>query len=237
MTFIAKNRKQRLRTLENHIRKCSENIHKSGLEIGRYLCEIRDDELWMDNYDSWDQYLKDRAGELVGKSFKHAKNLIQAAEIAKRIPESIRPDVRPNLTASAISELGRLAPTVGKDGERGKEKDYNKLKKADVARVLKTAAKESDRDTPSVRDIRKAVDSVLGVDRKAEAQAKKEKQEERRQIDLDQYLRSVEGKVKASLNMLQDVPEDSWKLLEDEYPGLVTRVAEACETLAEFLRS
>jgi hypothetical protein len=125
-------RKQRLRTLENQIRLAAEQIEKNGLEIGRYLCEIRDDELWQGEADSWNQYLKQNVAELVKKSFTQAKALIQAAEIEKRIPESIRPDVRPNLGASHIAELGRLAPTVGKKDEPGAEKDYSRIRPQDV---------------------------------------------------------------------------------------------------------
>src|SRR5262245_16254136 len=139
MNDVTVSRKQRLRTLENQIRSAAEEIQKNGLEIGRWLCEIRDDELWTDDYASWNEYLKATADELVGKSFTQASYLIRAAEVAKRLPETISADVRTNLGASHLSELGRLAPTVGKEGERGAEKDYSRLRKQDVARVLRAA--------------------------------------------------------------------------------------------------
>ena len=79
-------RKERLRTLENQIRTAAGEIQKKGLEIGRWLCEIRDDELWTEEYHSWSEYLRAMTGELVGKSFSYAAKLIQAAEVAKRLP-------------------------------------------------------------------------------------------------------------------------------------------------------
>src|SRR5262245_56954937 len=139
MNDVTVSRKQRLRTLENQIRTAAEEIQKNGLEIGRWLCEIRDDELWTGDYASWNEYLKAMADELAGKSFAQASALIRAAEIEKRLPGDISLDVKTNLGPSHLSEIGRLAPTVGKDGERGAEKDYSRLRKQDVARVLRAA--------------------------------------------------------------------------------------------------
>lgn len=234
MGAVALNRKQRLRTLENHIRKAAEEIQKNGLEIGRDLCEIRDDELWVDECGSWNQYLKERAGELVGKSFAQAKNLIQAAEVSKRVPEKLLGQSI-GLTATHFTELGRLAPTVGKDDERGAEKDYSRLRKQDVARVLKVAAELSGGESPSVRDVRKAVDAELGIDRQSKAAETKERNEAG--VELQDYLRSVEGRILGITKNLAKVPGESWALLEESDPGLATRVAEACDELAELLRS
>ncbi len=231
----ALSRKQRLRTLEEHIRKSAEQIQKNGLEIGRDLCEIRDEELWREEFPSWNQYLKERASELVGRSFDQAKLLIRSAEIEKRLPEPIRSDVRPNITASHLNELGRLAPVIGKDGERGAEKDYSKLRKQDVARVLKSATELAGGEPPSVRDVRKAVDVELGIDRAA--QAAKTREERDSGIDLSEYLRSALGRIEGITSNLAKVPGDAWKRLEDDEPGLAARVAEACDQLAELLRS
>src|SRR5262249_47406738 len=143
---------------------------------------IRDDELWAEDHPSWNEYLKTTAGELVGKSFTQAKIFIQAAEIDKRIPENIRPDVRPNMDASHYQELGRLVPKEGKKDAPGAAKDYSKLKPQTVNRVLNQAAKHAtarnkDSTKPSVQDVRKAVDEELGIDRAAQAQETKRQRE------------------------------------------------------------
>jgi len=210
--------------------KAAEEIQKNGLEIGRDLCEIRDEELWSDEYGSWNQYLKERAGELVGKSFAQAVKFIRAAEVAKRLPSKIDDD----LTPSHLTELGRLAPDKGKE-TGGKEKDYSALKKQDVARVLKTATQLAGGDAPSVRDVRRAVDQELGIDRAAKAERTKEQHNQG--INLEDYLRSVLGRIEGITNNLAKVPGESWTLLEESAPGLVTRVAVACDELAELLRS
>ena len=156
----------RLHELESKIRKAAEQIQKNGLEIGRYLCEIRDEELWRSEFESWNKYLQKRAGDLVGKSFAQAAYLIRAAEVAKRLPSNINDNIA--LTASHLKEIARLAPK-DEESNSGTALDYSKLRKSDVARVLKTAAEiakerqESGRKTKSsgevsVRDNQNAVD-------------------------------------------------------------------------------
>ena len=183
-------------------------------------------------YGSWNQYLKERAGELVGKSFVQSVMLIRAAEIAKRLPSTSKMD--DHLTPSHFVEIGRLAPDKGKE-TGGKEKDYSALKKQDVARVLKTATQLAGGDAPSVRDVRRAVDQELGIDRAAKAERTKEQHNQG--INLEDYLRSVLGRIEGITNNLAKVPGESWTLLEESAPGLVTRVAVACDELAELLRS
>jgi hypothetical protein len=224
-----------LRTLENKIRKAAEEIQKNGLEIGRDLCEIRDNDLWKEESTSWNQYLKERAEELVGKSFAQAASLIRAAEIAKTLPTHIIDDM--GLTATHLRDIGRLAPNVrNKKGQE--QKDYTKIKKQDVARVLKNATVLAGGKSPSVRDVRKAVDKEIGKDRKAEAAARtKEEAELDRGFMLSDYLLSRRGIIEAITDNLTKVPGESWMLLEESHPGLVTSVAEACENLAALLRS
>lgn len=115
MTLATKrSRKQ----IEQHIERCAEAIQKNRLEIGLDLTEIRDNELWDDEFSSWEDYHKTRVPELFRKSFSRTVDLIikTATEIAKEsAPQNDKPV------------------------------------------------------TPSVRDIRKAVDQELGIDRKAEA--------------------------------------------------------------------
>jgi hypothetical protein len=116
-TALSISKQQRLRTLEKNIRDEAAKIQSSGLAIGQYLMEIRDDHLWKDDFESWNQYLKERAGELVGKSFLQAARLISAAEIAKRLPSSFIDET--TVTATHLSELGRLAPNSGKNTSGG----------------------------------------------------------------------------------------------------------------------
>lgn len=176
MADIAMNKKQRLRTLENQIRKAAETIQHNGLDIGRWLCEIRDDELWGDEYPSWNEYLKATADELVGKSFAQAANLIRAAEVSKRLPELSIID-NTELGPTHLAELGRLAPNVSNGDSKGVEKDYSRLRTQDVARVLKVATEKAGGESPSVRDIRAAVDEDLGIDRTAKAKEAKQERE------------------------------------------------------------
>lgn len=233
---ITVSRKQRLRTLENKIRKAAESIMENGLEIGRWLCEIRDEELWSDDYESWNKYLKSSSADLVGKTFTAAAKLIQSAEIEKRLPISINVYTN-NLTASHLREFSRLAPEHGKGGgSRGKEKDYSKIRKADITRVWQAAnviaeARHPDNGQVSVRDIRQAVDNDLGVDRSRSDQA-----DEPEGIDLPVYMESRIGVIEGILENLEPVPLDGWKRLAESHPDLCERLAEACENLAAFLR-
>lgn len=233
MATIATTRKQRLRTLEKDIRERAETITKNGLQIGRYLIEIRDDQLWLeDGYESWNQYLTEHAEDLIGHTSRHATNLIASAEIETRIPQRIKEDVFPNPTASHLQEIKRLVPATGKqNGERGKEKDYSKLKKQDVGRVLKRATELAGDAAPSVRDVRKAVDVELGIDRS------KPKPPPQPQIDLDVYLRGIADHVESAQKSLSSLTAEMWQQLDQSAPLLVARVAAGCDSLAEFLRS
>lgn len=237
MATLSVDRKQRLRSLENSIRKAAGEIQKNGLEIGRYLCEIRDEELWSDSHESWNQYLKEMADDLVGKSFSQAANLIRAAEISRKIPNmsTSRNGIDVNtITASHFSELARLAPTTKNDEGAGTSKDYSKIRTPDIARVLKRAAEISEGEVPSVRDVRKAVDIELGVDRKPK-QDNEPKQDNG--IDLPVYLRQKIGQIEGITELLAEVPVDGWKQLEKSDPKLAERLATVCDGLAELLRS
>ena len=228
MNALTVNRKQRLSSLEKHIRKAADQIQKNGLEIGRDLIEIRDDELWAEEYESWNQYLKDRAAELVGRSFTAAAKLIQAAEVEKRLPGNITDYITP--TPTHIREIGRLAPFSGKD-TGGREKDYSKLRKKDVEKVLKSASKIAGNGEVSVRDIRKAVDDELGVDR---TQPKRQVQPG---IDIDVFLRDLAEHCDVAAKQLDGLAIEVWEALDENHPGLRERVAIACSDLADFLRS
>ena len=234
VTTLTTNRKQRLRTLENRIRKNAESIGKTGLEIGMDLIEIREEELWTDEYESWSAYLKKMTHELVGKSFSQAATLIRAAEVCRRLPEGCTLE----RTTSHMKEIARLAPDIGKKNSRtgGTVKDFSRLKERDVARVEKVAIEIAGGKSPSVRDVQKAVDNELGIDRAAKARQTKEKNENQG-IELADYMRSKIGQIEAIADHLAEVPADGWTLLEDCDPGLAKRLATVCDELAELLRS
>jgi len=227
---LTANKHLRLRALEERIKESAGNIQKSGLQIGEWLIEIRDDELWAEGHDSWEGYLKDKSDSLVGKSFSQAKTLIDAAVINTKLPDK---DLTSNLTASGVAELRRLAPQ-SKSGKRN-EKDYSQILESDVERVLEAAVEISDSKTPSVRDIRKAVDADLGIDRAAKAKATQKKNNEG--VDVAGYLLGKAGQIEVITERLAEIPADAWKLLEGSHPGLAERLAAACDELAELLRS
>jgi len=235
---LTANKHLRLRALEERIKESAGNIQKSGLQIGEWLIEIRDDELWADDHNSWSEYLKSIGEELVGKSFAQSANLIRAAEIHRKLPNNGTIDctIISELSATHMTELGRLAPTEKKsDGSAGTAKDYTKLRKDDIKRVLKKAVEISDSETPSVRDIRKAVDADLGIDRAAKAKATQKKNNEG--VDVAGYLIGKAGQIEVITERLAEIPADAWELLEGSHPGLAERLATACDELAELLRS
>jgi hypothetical protein len=234
---LTANKHLRLRALEERIKESAGNIQKSGLQIGEWLIEIRDDELWADDHNSWGEYLKAIGEELVGKSFAQSTKLIQAAEIHRKLPDNsfIDETIIDGLSATHMNELGRLAPTSKKAAGAGVAKDYTKLRKGDIKRVLKKAVEISDSQTPSVRDIRKAVDADLGIDRAAKAKATQKKNNEG--VDVAGYLLGKAGQIEVITERLAEIPADAWKLLEGSHPGLAERLATACDELAELLRS
>lgn len=228
MTTMTVSRKQRLRELEKNIRDAAGQIQTKGLLIGRYLCEIRDDQLWEEEYDSWTAYLHEWAEVLVGKSFAQASKLIQAAEVSKRLPS----DLTDEIGTSHLTELARLAPV--KSAENPKIRDYSSLRKQDVARVLTHATKIAGGEQPTVQDLRKAVDHDLGIDRSAKAAETKERKNQG--VDLRSYIDGKIGVMEAIRETLDKVPDDAWEQFNDENPRMVKRLATVCESLAAFLR-
>ncbi len=235
MGTLTVSRKQRLRTLETEIRKASDNIQSNGLLIGRYLCEIRDEELWQEDYDSWSQYLKDRAEELVGKSFAHSSNLIRAAEVQKRLPSNNDIVDKNVLTPSHFSELARLAPLANredrKDPQASNARDYSQLRKQDIARVLQKATERAGGESPTVIHVRMAVDEDLGIDRAAKAKAAKAID---RRPDLRIWMDRQTGTIEGILESLKEAPKSALTLLSEDEPGLVKRFTAACRSLAAF---
>jgi len=122
------------------------------------------------------------------------------------------------------------------------EKDFSKLRKGDVDRVLKTAEKiakertKGKRTEPSVRDMREAVDRDLGIDRKAEAKKKREQDEREQQIDLSDYLRERSGTIDGIHDNLSSVPAEMWDALQEQNPEVVERFTASLERLLGFMR-
>jgi hypothetical protein len=84
LSELPSDRKQRLRTLENQIRKDDETF----VAIGFALKEIRDHELYKeDGFDTWDRYLKERVGHVFGIEETQARKLIACAQIRTKLPE------------------------------------------------------------------------------------------------------------------------------------------------------
>ena len=228
MAITTIDRPQRLETLERHIVKLAAQIHKNGLEIGRDLIEIRDNHLWKKDYDSWNQYLKDKANELVNRSFSHAKKMIQSAEVANKLSSTRLID---EPSAEHYRELSRLVPNVAKKDGKGAEKDYTKLKKTEVEKVVKAAAKLSTGEKVTVGNLKKAIDTHLGVNSDTRKKPKEPG------IDLHQFLLHAAETVETTMKHVDGLSVDIWTLLDDEHPKLRERVAASCDRLAEFLRS
>jgi hypothetical protein len=234
--LVESTRQQRLRTLEDDIRRLAEAIQKNGLEIGRHLVEIRENELWRGDYESWDKYLLAMGKKLVGKSFAQSANLIRAAEVAQRLPNSTTIDCSA-LSSTHLTELGRLAPTVAKPDGVGKSKDFSRLRTADVARVLKRAAELSGDDAPSVRDIRTAVDAELGIDRTAKAKATAAANADNH-VDLRVAVDRCSDRAEVLLENLQSFTEaDRKRWVDTDQSNLdsVNRLAACCQQLLAAL--
>jgi hypothetical protein len=244
---------QRLRTREGEIREAADAIQRNGLKIGLSLLAIRDDELWKAGYPSWDQYLKLRAPELIGRSFAQAARLIRAAEVSKRLPADLSSVSGTELRAGHLDELARLAPNVGQGNGQGVEKDYARLRTADVGRVLEAAGKAAGDRPVSVRDLRNAVDKDLGIDRAAERKAADERlkklqeateamrreagqrERERNEPELGTHLFTLGLQLEKEAAVLAQVPEKDMKLNREKYAfsfeSFATAVNSFCNAL------
>src|SRR5262245_21301728 len=129
MSEMAVTRKQRLRTLENQIRKDYEAFVATGFA----LKEIRDDRLYEeDGYATWDAYLKEQVGMNFGIEKTYANRLISAAQIRTKLPELSGTTVsNKSWAVSAVNAFGRLAP---QDEDHEQRRDYDRLNKRDVER-------------------------------------------------------------------------------------------------------
>jgi len=226
MGTLTCSRKQRLRTLEKEIRSGMEEFYYTGMK----LKEIRDNKLYKeDGFETWARYCRERWEW----SDERARQLIVASEYREKLPEppkSASNKEAPTTcwTEASIRQLTRIP---------------DKKQAAKVAAKVVKAVEQSEKQTaknPDVKPIklssstvRKFVDEDLGIKPKAK-QPPKPQQTGR---DLACYLRSRAGQIEGITDNLAEVSADIWKLLEDDEPGLVERLATACDDLAALLRS
>lgn len=234
MTSLTVSRKQRLRTLENRIRKNFESFVQTGMD----LKEIRDDHLFKeDGFEKWDHYLKQRVGLEFGMEKRQAQTLIQCAEIRPKLPDlkSVQCAAHSEgWSQNAVLEFTRLVPDAD-DGNA--KKDYSALRKADAARVAREAMKLAADGPLTSTHVRKAVDIELGIDRAKKAAATK-REHENYEPTLADYIKSQAEVIEVVTKRLAEkVSADQWELLEESDPQLAERLATACDELAELLRS
>jgi len=237
MIVATATRKQRLRTLENQIRKNYEQFVHTGFA----LKEIRDDELYKeDGFDTWEQYLKDRVGEQFGIERTQAFQLILCAQVRPKLPAplSAAPDnddgKKPEWTQSVVKEFARLAP---KADAKGAPYDIDRLKKNDVERVANKAIKHCEEKGVKLTSavVKRFVDQDLGI---PEQKAKVKAETAKKQTDpnLHVYMRDYTGSIEGMREALEAIPRGGWKWLREEHPGLIKRLVKACDSLASFLR-
>lgn len=234
--------KKTLEQIESHIRVCANQIHKNGLEIGQGLIEIRDNEMWKGGagYNSWDQYLKAMAQDLIGQTPQNALLLMRSVQVKNAISNI---DVTDGLGSTHLIQIGRLAPNVGRGRDSGVEKNYSAIKDVDVRRVIESAKEKGDGKV-SVRSLKAAVDADIGVDKQRKAdreRAKKEKEERKRMQgewnELSNVLDRMNRDLQRLLRDLVKVSPEGWTLLADHRPKAAKSLAETCEELAGLLRS
>jgi hypothetical protein len=247
MAEVAESRKQRLRTLENQIRK----NYEAFVQTGFALKEIRDDLLYKeDGFETWDQYLNERVAEDFGIEERQVFNLIACAQVREKIPETFCSVLqKEGLTQRELLEFARLAP---KDEEApGRPYDFGKLNRRDVERVANKVVKHCKQEEvkPTSTVVRKFVDEELGIDRAAQAkETKRQREEEQEELDrkleeennpdAEKFFNDTIIRMKLDAIALRDRMEEDaegWKQWRSENPGLVKRLTTACKDLADLL--
>jgi hypothetical protein len=235
MPDMTVSRKQRLRTLENQIRKNYEAFVATGFA----LKEIRDDELYQeDSFETWDAYLKERVATEFGIEERQVRYLISSAQIRTKLPDLSGTAVpEAEWSVKAVNEFGRLAP---QDEDHEQRRDYDRLDKRDVNRVAKKVIDHCEQEgtKPTATIVRKFVDEDLGVNRAAQAKETKRRREAESKVDLHRFLDDMTGRLEAEVELLSPLAdnESAWKLLRKEHPGVMKRFIEACDSLADLIR-
>ena len=213
-----------LNQLEGRIRNGLEEFYCAGQEMKR----IRDDQLYrFDGFETWESY----CGERWDLSKRHCNRLILASEYRDQLPEvKVGPNGPTSWSEASIRELTRIP---------------DKEEAARVAANIVEAVKQSEVESATNPDVnplkltsstvRRFVDEELDIDRTEQTRQKKEQLEEERSLRLEDYLRTEVDTVESLIEQLAKVPAESWQLLEESEPGLVERLAAACDALAELL--
>lgn len=238
MPDVAVSRKQRLRTLENQIRKNYEAFVATGFA----LKEIRDDELFKeDGFESWERYLKERVGMEYGIERTQAFQLIACAQIRAKLPDlpggsSGSANDGQKWSQNAVYEFARLAP---KDEGTNQGYDFDKLNKRDVERVAKKVIQHCEEEAvkPTSTIVRQFVDEELGIDRAAQGKETKRRREEEQHPVLHLFLNDMTARIEAETELLEEnVSPEAWKLSKEQQPRVVKRLTAAVESLAGLLR-
>lgn len=211
-TDLTISRKQRLLTLEKEISAGLENFFEAGIK----LRAIKDDELYKEaGFETWEKYCKERWDW----SVSHVRNVILTAEYRMELPDATNSSTmrQKSWNQKQVEQLTRIP---------------SKKHAATVAlRVLKHVEKSGKRLTAAV--VKKFVDQDLGIEKKQKPEAAPKDQRDTLKPYLDETLATIQG----TMNAIQAMPGDVWKdYATNHEPGLVKRLAAACEAMALFLR-
>lgn len=231
MAMTKTERKQRLRTLENQIRKNLEAF----VVVGNSLAEIQEKNLFLEHVDdegeplylTWTNYLAHKVDDEFGIAGRHAKRLVLTAQIRPRLPD-LGPRAARGWTQREIEAFTELAPQSSDHSQRY---DFHRIDKQQAKRVTTSAIELAGGvDALNSTFIKKAIAAELGNKPQA---SKEQEQTEDSGIALDAYLRKVKGTSEGWLTVLEAVPVDAW----GDYAGEVDEAVSALESLLKFLRS
>jgi len=212
MTALTVTRKQRLLTLEKEISAGLENFFEAGIK----LRAIKDDELYKEaGFETWEKYCRERCDW----SQTYVGKIIVAAEYRLELPD------RTNCTSVRQKEWNE-------NQVRQLTRIPSKKHAATVAtRVLKHVEQTGKRLTAAV--VKKFVDQDLGVEKKDQPKSAPKDEGD----TLKPYLDDTLGTIQGTMNAIKAMPDDVWKdYATNQEPGLVKRLATACEAMASFLR-
>jgi hypothetical protein len=233
---------QRTDTLENVLREGDETEVQTILKTGLALKELRDDHLFKERgFATWDAYLNGRVREQFGIRRRQAYTRIACAEVHLKLPDASCSALHDNggLTQRVLMQLARLAP---KSEEHEQRRDFDKLVKDDLQRVVKKAVEHCEKQAIKLTEfiVQKFVDEDLGVDRAAKAKETREKRERESHPDLRQYILDLTATIDVSRQKLEtvslDYGADAWKQFNERSPKVVERLATACQSLIELMR-
>lgn len=198
-----------LETRMNIIKDRIKDIAKNGLEIGKELKEIRDDELWKDDYKDF----LECAGQF-GIKKAQTYNMIKSYEMAIKYKLE-------DYTPTALIEIGRL------DSKKGEKVVKAALEKGQINQGM------------AVSDVKKFVDKKLGKTQKAlatrndKAVQETEVQETEVQVTEGQKVSPVVEKKQFVCFMLNDGKWDVTSNLEGVSPELMKALKVALKEMSK----